>query len=133
MSQLIIKPNFNKLNNQLAFPAGDLNFFMREEVQDSFGFYQREFGVYSYMRLNKNLQFVIHTIGGSPLMWQPHNSCGWNETGSLGIGRREFTPCRAKINESWCHDELFEGCFKHFLTWDPNRPVELDDSVEASS
>ena len=62
MSQLIIAPNFNRITSQVAFPSSDLNYFMREEVQDSFGFYQSNFSVYSYMQLNKNLNYVIHTM-----------------------------------------------------------------------
>lgn len=126
MGTFLIKPNFNRIRSQVAFPAKSLNYFIREEIQDTFGFYQRTFGVYSYMQLNKTLQYVIHSLSGSPLLWQPHRSCSWDETGSLRVGRREFTPCKAKINEEFCYDELFDSCFEHFLTWSGRGPLELD-------
>lgn len=130
MSTFIVKPNFNRIRQQLAFPAKSLNMFMRSELHDNFGFYQSNFGIYSYMQLTKRLKYVIHTLFGNPMIWQSHKSCGWDETGALRTGRTELEPCTAKINESWCYDELFDSCFEQFLTWSPNAPVQLDANGE---
>lgn len=126
MATYLVKPNFNRIQQQLSFPAKSLNYFIRSELHDNFGFYQTTFGLYSYMQMNKYLKYVIHTIQGSPMVWQPHRSCGWDETGALRTGRKEFEPCKAKINESFCYDELFDSCFEQFLTWDGRSPVQLD-------
>lgn len=122
----LVKPNFNRLRNIVTFEAPSLNAFVREELLDSSSFYQEQFGVYSYMQLNQQLKYVIHSLKGSPLMWQPHNACGWDPTGSLRVGTREFEPCRAKINETVCYDELFDSCFRAFLNWSGNGPVTMN-------
>jgi hypothetical protein len=131
MGQLILKPNFNKLRNQLTIPHSSLNVFMREEVVDSFSFYQKQFGVYSFMKLNSLQEFVIHTIKGQPFMWQPHLNCSWDDTGSLRLGKKTIPSCKAKINESWCYDELFDSCFKHLLKWPGKGPLNLDPTAIA--
>ena len=126
MSIFSVKPNFNAITRQVAFPTDELNYFMREELQETFGFYQSTFGLYNYLQLNKSLKYVIHSPYGSPLLWQPHNSCAWDDTGSLRIGRKEIVPCRAKLNESYCYDEKFDSAFEHFLSWDGRGPLRLD-------
>ena len=128
MAKYLVKPNFNRIRQQVAFPANNLNHFMAAELHDTFGFYQRNFGMYNWLTLNKELKYVIHTLQGQPLVWQTLKSCGWDDTGSMKIGRQEFTPCKAKINESWCHDELFDSCFKHFLDYRGSGPVRLDSN-----
>lgn len=129
MATLFVKPSFNNLSQQLSFPTDSINYFIQEQLQDTMGFYQSTFGLYSYMRLNKEMKYVIHSLKGQPLIWQPHRSCGWDETGSIRIGRKEFTPTKSKINESYCYDELFDSSFKHFLTWNPNQPVQMDENA----
>jgi hypothetical protein len=123
---LIIKPNFNKVNNQVFFATDKLNAFMRDEIRDNFSLYQKRFNVFSWMRLTKMLTYVMHNISGQPFMWQSHNSCGWDPTGSLWTGKREVTPSKAKINEENCYDELFGSCFQQFATWDGKGPVKFD-------
>jgi hypothetical protein len=44
----------------------------------------------------------------------------------MTMGRREFEPCRGKINESFCYDEFFDSCFEQFLTYNGRGPVQLD-------
>lgn len=128
MATYLVKPNFNRLDRQLAFPSKKLNLYMRAELQDNFGFYQSNFGLYSYMTLNKKQKYVLHTMQGTPLLWQPHRSCAWTPTGSLSMSKREFEPCEAKINEEFCYDELFDSCFEPFLNWTGRGQVSLDDA-----
>lgn len=126
MSILLIKPNFNKVKSQIAIPTKSLNYFLKDEVQSNLGFYQAQFGVYSYMQMNKNQKFVIHSLRGTPFMWQPHRTCAWDPTGSLRVGKQELEPCQAKINEEFCYDELFDSCFQPFLEWDGRGLIKLD-------
>lgn len=125
MATYLVKPTFNRLTQTMAYPAANLNFFMRDELHDNFNFYQTQFGVYSWMQLNDLRKYTLHTMSGTPFLWQPHKTCGWDPTGSLRIGRREFEPCNAKINEEWCYDELFDSCYKHFLNWNGSGPISL--------
>ena len=112
----IVIPNFNKVNQQVALPAKNLNIFMKTEMQDTFGVYQRLFGLYSYMRLNKKRKYTIHTLTGNPMIWQPAKACSFDPTGALRIGKRSFEPCEAKMNEEFCDDELMNSCFDHLNT-----------------
>lgn len=125
MSTFLIKPNFNRLRNMLTIPADKLNMFLRTEIQDTLGFYQRQFGIFSYMKMTSTQKFVIHTLGGSPMMWQPHKSCAWEPTGSITTSNQELSPCKAKINEQTCYDELFSSCFEHLLQWNGNGPLNM--------
>ena len=127
MPTFLIKPNFNRLRNMLTIPADRLNLYMRTEIQDTLGFYQRQFGIFSYMRLTNTQKFVLNTLQGSPMMWQPHKSCAWEPTGAITTSQQEFSPCKAKINEQTCYDELFNSCFEHLLRWDGNGPLKMGD------
>jgi hypothetical protein len=123
-----VKPSFDKFRNQIKFPAKQLNAFALAEIVDSWSTYQSLFKVYNFMELNSMFKYVLHTMSGQPFMWQPHLNCGWDDTGSIRIGSEELEPCKAKINESWCYDELFDSCFDHFLKWDGRGAVRLDDN-----
>lgn len=115
---VVIKPRFNALNNNaLYFHVGDMNALAREEYQDNFGFYQRTFGVYSYMRMTKDLKFVLHYPKDLPFKWQAHNSCAWTPLGTMTMGTKEIEPCRVKLNEQFCYDEWFDSTYKYLLDW----------------
>lgn len=129
----IVKPKFNAALNAAYFPTGSLNAFQAADYNDKFGFYQQTFGVYSYMKLNKKLKYVVHYPVGSPFMWQPHRSCAWTPTGSLSFGKFEVEPCPAKINEEMCYDEHFNGAFEGFLTWGGNPAIEVDEAGKAAT
>lgn len=126
MATLIVKPNFNRKENMLTLPASSLNMFAEAEVQDNTGFYQRQFGVFGYMRLTNKMKFILHSLKGVPFLWQPHKSCGWDPIGGMYTGRQELTPCEGKINSEYCIDEMFDGCFKHLLQWNGTGPLQLD-------
>lgn len=127
--QLFLKPTFNAFRQQMSFPTDSFNVFMREELTDTISYYQKRYGVFSFMRLTKLQKFVIHTMKGQPFLWQPHLNCSWDETGSLKINTKEMEPCKAKLNEGWCYDELFKSCYQHFLTYRPNSAtLELDEN-----
>jgi hypothetical protein len=111
----LIKPRINQFNNSIGFATDSLNALAQEQYNDKFGFYQSNFGVYNYMRLNTNLKYRVHYPQGTPFMWQPHNSCAWTPLGNLTMGEVEIEPCRAKINEQFCYDEFMESLFKDFL------------------
>ena len=130
MAKLLIKPNFNRIGQQVSLPAKKLNLFLRTEMLDSFGFYQRAFGLYSYMKLTSKLKYVIHTLTGQPLMWQSNRSCSWNPTGSLRVGKSEFEPCEAKINEEFCDDELMKSCFEHLNAFSNGRKTPTPEQIQ---
>lgn len=121
----IIAPDYD-FNSTLTFPAAKVNKFVTEERGSTFGAYQNMFDVYGYMRLTKRNTFKITTLRGTSLMWQSHNSCGWDPTGAMSITAEEFIPCRAKINEEFCIDELFDSCYEHLLTWDGVADLDAD-------
>lgn len=125
MSLLKVVPNFVPENNQFFFTSKELNSFQRAEYMDTFGFYQRLFNVFSYMRLDRMFKYTVHSIKGNPLKWQPYTSCSYNDAGSLSIGRRSITPCPAYLKESWCHDELFNSCYEQMVQFTEGGEVGL--------
>lgn len=127
MATLKITPNFIPDNGQLFFSAQELNSLQRSAYTDTFGFYQRLFGVFSYMQLNKKNKFVVHTPKGHPLVWQPWKACAYNETGSLTINTRELIPDPIYLKERFCHDELLFSAYEHMLEWSASGMVDLDD------
>lgn len=128
---LYVKPTFNRKDNMMTLPAATLNLFAQDEIQDNTGFYQQQFGVFGYMRLTNKLKFILHNLRGIPFLWQPHKTCGWDPLGAMYTGRREITPCEAKLNAEYCIDEMFDGCFSHLLRWDGRGPLTLDANGEA--
>lgn len=119
--------DFVQAENKFFFPAKDLNAFQRDEFQDTWGFYQSMFGLYTYMRLNRNLKYVLHQLRGTPMVWQPHNSCTVTPTGSLRIGTQEIEPCRAVMKELFCQDELFDSVYETILEWSGAGALEMDE------
>lgn len=115
--EFLIKPIFRQRSNAIFFETTRLNALLRAEYQDNFGFYQQNFGVYSYMQMTSDLEFKIHYHTGVPLLWQPHNSCAWNPTQTLDMGTDTIAPCKAKINEQHCYDEHFGSIYREFLQW----------------
>jgi len=125
MSLLKLKPNFNRINRSLAFPAKQLNYILEESVVDKFSFYQAFFMVYSFMKLTEDLKHKIFSVSSNPFVWQAHDSCNWSPMGNAQIGEQEISPCKAKVNDEWCYDELFKSCFSHFLKWGTGNTVSL--------
>lgn len=118
MPDFLITPGFDRAINTLSFEAERINNLARAEYNDRFGFYQQMFGLYSYMRMTQDLEYKIHYPQGTPFMWQTHNSCAWTPTGTLSMGSNTIAPCKVKINEEQCYDELFDSVYKSFLTWE---------------
>jgi len=130
MGQILVRPNFKRQDNQLQFPSKSLNFFAREEVLSDFDFWQRRFGCFGWMQLTKLQKYILHTLSGSPFLWQPHRNCAWDPTGSLRVRKQELTPVNAKINEELCYDDFFNSCFEQFLNWRGTDAVRLDANGE---
>lgn len=126
--EFLIEPRFSALRGAFYFDVEELNAFTRAEYQDKFGFYQRTFGVYSYMRLTRDLKYRIHYPKGTPFMWQTHNSCAWTPTGTLSMDTKVIEPCRVKINEQFCYDEFMEGAYKAYLEWTNGVTADLSDA-----
>jgi hypothetical protein len=122
-----IKPNFNRIQSAVAFPTRELNYLLEEQVYDGFSFYQNRFNVYSFMRLTKDLKHRIHTMTSIPMIWQPHNSCYIDPLGNIRMGEQEMSPCKGTAVSEFCYDELFDSCFRHFLQWDGQGPLEFDE------
>lgn len=127
MSDFLISPNFQASQNALYFETSSLNAIARTEYNDDFNFFQQTLGVYSYMRLNKDQDFTIHYAQGTPLMWQAHNSCAWTPTGTLSMSQKTISPCKVKINEEYCYDELFDSTFKSLLEWGGSPTIDMDE------
>jgi len=112
-----MEPSFNALRGSLYFHVGDMNALASESYQDNFGFYQRTFGAFAYMRMTKDLKYVLHYPKDTPFKWQVHKSCAWDPIGTMSMGKKEIEPCKLKLNEQFCYDELFESTFKSLLEW----------------
>ena len=126
----IVSPDINPNTNQMILPTEELNFFMADQYQSNFDFYQGQFSVYSWMKLNKKQKFVLNRMSGNPLIWQSQNSCAWNPTQSISMGQQEFEPCAVEINEEYCHDEKIESSMEVMLEWSDNPGVDVDEAGE---
>lgn len=128
---IVVKPRFNALNsNAIYFHVGDMNAIARQEYQDNFGFYQRTFGVYSYMKFNKDGKYVLNYPKDLPFKWQAHNSCAWTPLGTMSMGKKEIEPCRVKLNEQFCYDEFFDSTYSWLLDWNSGK-VQYDATGQA--
>lgn len=123
-----INPNFNRIQNAVSFATRELNYILEEQVYDGFSFYQGLFGVYSFMRLTKDLKHRVHSMSASPMIWQPHKSCHIDPLGNVTMGVQEIDPCKGTALSEFCYDELFDSCFSHFFNWDGQGPLELDEN-----
>jgi len=131
--EFLITPRFNAIRNALYFETDRLNALAEGEYNDKYGFYQRQFGLYSYMQMTENMTYRIHYPKGSPFLWQPHNNCSWTPTGTLSMDQMEVTPCKAKINEQFCYDEHLEGTYKAFLQWEASGRVNFSAAGRAAT
>jgi len=128
MEEVLLIPNFitGSEGSKIILPCESVNALFIKEYTDSLGFYQNQYGVFSWMKLDRNRTFVMRDIKGSPLLWQKFNSCSWDPIGRITTGKREVTPQRIKINSESCYDEFFESAFETLLVYDGQGPVELD-------
>jgi len=132
--EFLIRPRFRGLRNAIYFETTRLNALAKTEYSDKFGFYQDQFGLYSYMQLTTDLTYRIHYAQGTPFMWQSHNSCAWTPTGTLSMANFEITPCKAKINEQFCYDEWMNSTYRAWLRWSENPTVAFStEGVEATN
>jgi hypothetical protein len=122
----VLEPTFAPELGGLVFETDRINAFMEAEYNDNFGFYQQNFGVYSYMTLTKKLKYKIHYMEGLPLLWQPNNSCSWSPMGGVQWGNKEIIPCEAKMQVENCHDELYTSVYESFLNWERSGRVNFD-------
>lgn len=128
MNELLITPGFSMTGgqNQITFAADSVNHLQRAEYLDSWDFFQQTYGLYSFMRLSKRLEYNLHTISGSPLIWQPFNTCEFSPGNNVRAKKTTFTPDRVKLNERFCHDDLFNSCFEQLINYGDSAGVELD-------
>lgn len=123
----LIKPTFKRNLNMILLSAQALNMFARTEIVDNLNFYQNKFGIFGYMKLTTQRLFRLHSLTGTPLLWGPHNACGWDPANVLRMNVKELSPCRGTMNDEWCQDELLDSCFGHFLKWNGMSPMSLSD------
>jgi len=131
--EFLITPRFNQFNGSMFFETDSLNALMEAEYNDKMGFYQATFGVYSYMRLNSDLEFVIHYPTGTPLLWQPHQNCAWTPTGTLMFNQITMAPCKVKLNEQKCYDEWFNSSYKAFMEWSTGATVQFSSTGQRAT
>lgn len=128
MADFLVKPVFNPVSNAIFFETERLNALLSEQYNDKFGVYQSNYGVYNYMQYTSNLTFRIHYMRGTPLLFQPHNSCAWTPTGTISMNTDEIVPCRAKINEQNCYDEYMEGTFKDLVRYNSGPTIQMSEA-----
>ena len=129
---LLIAPGFqtNGTTDQITYPSPSLNAFTAAEYAETFGFFQRLYGFYSYMRLTKYRTYILNVIKGNPLVWFPLRNCDFEPGNTLRNVRRELSPDRVKLNEKICWDEMFGSCFEVLQDYDGDGPLELDAAGE---
>jgi hypothetical protein len=128
MEQFLVKPVFQPgdTTDTLGFPVGSVNRFVDAEYSSTFGAYQSAFGMYGYMRFNRQLEYVLHYARSNPFLLQPHNNCAWNPQGLVTFDSRSIQATRAKINVEQCYDEWFDSTFAAHLEWNGGETVEVD-------
>jgi len=122
--QLFITPVPVGDNRGFAFDCKELNTIARAEYQDTFGFYQNTFRIFSYMKLNRLRKYVVNQIKGTPLVWKTWTGCSYDNTGTLTHFRKELIPQAAYMRESWCHDELLSSFMEHFIDWPESGDIQ---------
>lgn len=133
MAAVIQAPEIFPVNDGrgFGFSSKDLNAIARAQYMDTFDFWQRQFGLYGFMKMNKLNKFIVWSPQGHPLMLQPYNACSVEPTGSLTMGKRELEPDKAQMFEKFCHDELFDSCFEHWVEFMESGMVDLDENGRA--
>lgn len=122
---LSIAPFYIPEAGQLSFPTAKLNTFARARYNDVFGFYQQNFNLYGFMQLNRLFEYEVHTPKGNPLGWQVLNSCSYDDTGTITVGRRSIKPDKVYWKEKTCWDELFDSCYEHMINFASSGDIEL--------
>jgi len=123
---LTIAPNFDPARSRFYFTSQELNELQRAEYADTFGFWQSNYNLYSYMRMNQFRKYILHVPKAHPFAWQPYKSCSVSETGSLTMGQRELEPERIAMHEKFCHDELFDSAYEQMIQYSEGGNVELN-------
>ena len=104
----------------MEFLVGEMNALARTQYQDNFGFYQQQFGIFSYMQMTKDKKYRLHYVDGQPLVIQAHNSCAWTPSGELTFRSKELETNRLKVNIEGCIDEYFGSAFDGYYEYAMN-------------
>lgn len=128
---IAINPGFRQDLQTLYFTSKDLNAFTRPTYVDNFGYFQDTFGVYGYMTLDRNREFIVHRPKGLPLLWQPDNSCSIDPTKNIVVRSESIRPERAKMYTTICRDQLFDSCFEQLIRYNGTAHPELDTEGNA--
>lgn len=123
LQQVDIAPIMDRTGFQ--FTTADMNSLARRRYMDVFEFWQRMFGVYGWMKINQLFKFTVYSPKGYPLGWQEYKSCAYDETGQVTLGKRELSPSAVYWRTRFCHDELLDSCFKHFLRFNEDSSIGL--------
>lgn len=126
MAILRIEPQFVPESNAFYYTSKDVNAFYRSQYTDTFGFYQRNFRVFSYMQMNSKRKYVVNQPKGSPLVWQQFKSCSYEGTSSLTIGRKELEPESIYMREDFCVDAMFDSAYSHLIQYGRDGDYGLD-------
>lgn len=125
-ADFLIKPSFDQVKNWMTWQAGAINAFITAEIRDVFNFWQECFGVFGFMELNDEQEFVIHEMSGHGMLWQSHTGCAWTPGNGFDFNTHKIeTPCKIKINEQFCVADLFDTCFNHLTEWTGTGPVQM--------
>lgn len=125
-NDFIINPDYSRADRFLTWSAGAINKFLFKDLFDPFSWWQQCFGIFGWMQLNEDREFVITEFEGHGLLWQEHDSCAWTPGNGFSTSTKKVErPCKGKINEQYCEADFFNSCFKEYNTWDGRGAVKL--------
>ena len=116
-------------NRTLAYKQTSFNDLITRRY--SKGFWERVGAdTFEYVTLNKNGEFTVGSISGSPMIFQAGASgCSTTPTRGLSFGTDSVSGNKAHISVSFCETDLLATCFESDYTWHPNGELRLDKSV----
>lgn len=105
---------------------------LRNEYLNTLDWYQRAFGVYSIMKLNRNNKFNLIQATGKPYLWQASNSCVSDPTKTISLGQEVLEPKATELFEKLCVRDSSYGSllFEHLLSYNGDT-LELTPEMRA--
>ena len=131
MPLLQVQPTFVPTDGKFFFGCSELNSFQRAKYQDDYGFWQNMFHMFSYMKLDHDLKYTVHSPKGAPFMWNLYNACSYTESGNISYQQRSVSPCKLYMKLKWCHDTMLDSCYKTMIKWDESGDIGLDSNGQA--
>ncbi len=126
INPLLIPAGPGGSSDRIIYPEDKVNQMVRSEYMDTLGAYQRAFGMYRWMQLDKHLEYRIERIDRSDVAVQKFTNCAFQDGALMTTTTDNIRPSKSYIKASRCIDEDFNSHWEGIIKYKTDGGIEYD-------